>query len=207
MSLRLTRRTVALGLLAAMAAGPARADDAGPSGPIKALNDALLRAMKAGSQAPFAGRVAMVQPAIEAAFDLPQILRSSVGPHWAALTAAQQADLSGTFVRYTVDSYVANFDGFSGERFDILPELRDVGADRVVQTRIVPPQGDAARIDYQMRQTPAGWKAVDVLLDGSISRVAIQRSDFRALLAKGDPAPLLASLRKKIAGLESGGKP
>ncbi len=207
MSLRLTRRTAALSLLAALAAGPALGDDAGPSGPIKALNDALLRAMRAGGKAPFANRVAMVQPAIEAAFDLQQILRSSVGPHWAALTAAQQADLSGTFVRYTVDSYVANFDGFSGERFDILPELRDVGADRVVQTRIVPPQGDAARIDYQMRPTPAGWKAVDVLLDGSISRVAIQRSDFRALLAKGDPAPLLASLRKKIAGLESGGKP
>ena len=34
-----------------------------------------------------------------------------------------------------------------------------------------------------MRQVNAdAWKAVDVLLDGTISRVAVQRSDFRSLL-------------------------
>ena len=37
-------------------------------------------------------------------------------------------------------------------------------------------------LDYVMRQGEKGRRAVDVLLDGSISRVAVQRSDFRSLL-------------------------
>ncbi len=46
-----------------------------------------------------------------------------------------------------------------------------------------------------------------MLLDGSISRVAVQRSDFRTLLTGGDADALIASLRTKIADLsESGSK-
>jgi phospholipid transport system substrate-binding protein len=187
--------------------GTAKAQMGGPSMPIRRLNEALLQAMHAGTAMPFAERARLIAPAVEHAFDLAQILRSSVGPRWSAMPAPQQADLLDVFTHYTVASYVANFDNFAGERFDILPDLRQVGSDQVVQTRIVPATGDATRIDYQMRDTGAGWRVVDVLLEGSISRVAVQRSDFRSLLATGDPGPLIASLRSKIAGLESGGKP
>ena len=45
---------------------------------------------------------------------------------------------------------------------------------------------------------------MDVLLDGSISRVAVQRSDFRKILANGDTDALIASLRRKIADLSDG---
>jgi len=38
-----------------------------------------------------------------------------------------------------------------------------------------------------------------VLLNGTISQVAVQRSDFRALLATGGPEALTASLREKVA--------
>jgi phospholipid transport system substrate-binding protein len=58
-----------------------------------------------------------------------------------------------------------------------------------------------------MRSTDAGWKAIDVLLDGSISRVAVQRSDFRSLLAGGDPGRLIASLRAKTASLQASEQP
>jgi phospholipid transport system substrate-binding protein len=54
-----------------------------------------------------------------------------------------------------------------------------------------------------MRQTGSGWKAVDVLAEGSISRVATQRSDFRALVMRGGSDALLASLQKKATDLES----
>jgi phospholipid transport system substrate-binding protein len=72
-----------------------------------------------------------------------------------------------------------------------------VGADRVVETEIVPVKGDAIRIDYVMRHGPQGWQAVDVLEEKSISQVAVQRSDFRALMAQGAGA-LIASLTAKV---------
>ncbi len=57
-----------------------------------------------------------------------------------------------------------------------------------------------------MRRYGSAWKAVDVLLDGSISRVAVQRSDFRALVGSGDAGKLIATLRTKTEALEAGRK-
>ncbi len=55
-----------------------------------------------------------------------------------------------------------------------------------------------------MRPENGSWKAVDVLADGSISRVAVQRSDFRQLLADGTGQDLVASLTAKVASLSDG---
>jgi phospholipid transport system substrate-binding protein len=70
---------------------------------------------------------------------------------------------------------------------------------------MVPTRGDRVRIDYVMRQESDGWRVVDVLLDGTISRVAVQRSDFRALLNQGGAAALIVSLQSKVADLAGGG--
>ena len=177
-----------------------------PAEPIRALNEALLGLMQAGPARAFAQRMEALTPVVQHAFDLSQILRSSVGLRWNGMAEAQRQELLEIFTRFTVASYVANFDSFSGERFEIDAQTRPVGQDQVVQTRIVPASGAPTRIDYVMRANGGVWKAVDVLLDGSISRVAVQRSDFRSLLAAGDPAPLIASLRDKVAGFAAGSK-
>jgi phospholipid transport system substrate-binding protein len=78
-----------------------------------------------------------------------------------------------------------------------------VGADKVVETEIVPKTGDPTRIDYVMRQYPAGWQAVDVLEEGTISQVAVQRSDFRSLL-EGGAGKLIDSLKAKVVKLSGG---
>ena len=82
--------------------------------------------------------------------------------------------------------------------------MRASGADQIAQSLLITPKGERIRIDYVMRAGAAGWRVVDVLLDGSISRVAVQRSDFRALLGSGDPAPLIDNLRRKVAELSGG---
>jgi phospholipid transport system substrate-binding protein len=202
----MTGRRAFLAAFGVIVGDPAWAQATDPAAPIHALDDALLNIMHAGTKTPFGERARLVAPAIEAAFDLPLILKISVGARWADLPLPQQLDLTEIFRRYTIASYVANFNGFSGEKFDILPQTRAVGDDQVVATKIVPTAGDPTRIDYVMRRSPGGWKAVDVLLDGSISRVAVQRSDFRALVGSGDASKLIASLRTKTEALEAGRK-
>jgi phospholipid transport system substrate-binding protein len=204
----IARRALLAGLtgLAALAV-PAAARAAAlpaPAEPIVRLNAALLAAMHAGATTPFAARAATLRPVVEQVFDLPTILRNSVGPRWPDFAPASQAELLDAFTAFTVASWTANFDTFNGERFEVLPALREVGADEVVESRIIPASGDPTRLDYVMRSGTGGWRAVDVLVDGSISRVAIQRSDFRSLLASGDPAPLLAMLRRKASAMATG---
>ena len=192
-----------LALLAGFALGPADAVEAPAAQPIAALNAGLLAAMHAGPATPYDQRYAALAPIVERSFDLDTILQTSVGQKWQSFTPEQQAQLKAEFLKFTVASYLANFSSFSGETFSVSPDIRATGAEQVVETQITPASGDPSRIDYVMRQEDSGWRAVDVLLDGSISRVAVQRSDFRHLVDRG-PDPLIQSLQKKTAVLAAG---
>ena len=173
--------------------------------PIHQLVDGLLSVMKAGSSTPFAQRYATLAPIIESTFDLSAILRESVGSTWASLPADQQAMLEDAFRKYTVSSYVNSFDTYRGQQFVVSPDTRPApNGERVVQTEIIPKSGDKHELDYVMRQTGGSWRAVDVLADGAVSRVAVQRSDFRRLLTRGGAQALAESLRTKSADLSEG---
>ena len=144
---------------------------------------------------------------IDSVFDLPDILKGAVGPRWAALTPDEQTALLDAFRRFTVSTYVGSFNNFGGERFDILPDQRGVGDSVVVATQIVPKSGKPARLDYVLHSTTgqgaAAWKITDILLDGSFSQVAVQRSEFRSSLAAGGAAQLISTLDSKSASLSN----
>ncbi|HUA77206.1 MAG TPA: ABC transporter substrate-binding protein, partial [Acetobacteraceae bacterium] len=172
------------------------------SAPVAALDAGLLAVMKAGSSAtPFPRRYAMLEPVISQSFNLPHILQFAVGFDWPSLNASQRQDLLAVFREYTVASYVSNFTSYDGQQFHILPGLRAVGAEQVISTQIVPRSGAPHRIDYVLQQNGASWQIVDVLLDGTISQVAVQRSDFGSLLSSGGAPSLIAGLKKKVMSL------
>lgn len=178
------------------------ADDSAVLAPIQQLYNALLAVMRAGQDVPFTQRYQQLAPAVENTFDLPRILQVSVGPFWASLPDDQKAMLLAAFRRYTVASYVNSFDSYDGQRFEVSPQVRSLpNGEQLVDSHIVPRNGDTHVLDYVMRQGPQGWRAVDVLLDGTISRVAVQRSDFRSLLASGGAPALARSLQNKTANL------
>lgn len=190
------------GVILASLVAPAAASEV--TAPIERLYAGLLGIMKQGRSTPFAQRYDAIAPVIDAVFDLPGILQVSVGLRWAGLPPAEQAALLDAYRRYTVSTYVANFDNFTGQRFEVLPAPRTVGRDEVVQSRIISATGAPRELDYAMRSVGGAWRIVDVLFDGSISRLAVQRSDFRALMAgSGGGAALLASLQQKTADLRA----
>jgi len=171
---------------------------------IERFDAALLSTMKAGGTG-FNQRFQALAPAVDQAFDLPAVLALSVGPSWATLPPDQQSRLLGAFRSYTVASYVASFDSYNGQKFSVSPDTTSLNANEVVvHSRIIPMSGDATELDYVVKQTSTGAKIVDVLAAGSISRVAVQRSDFRHLLSRGGGDALLASLQRKTADLSGG---
>jgi phospholipid transport system substrate-binding protein len=193
-------------LVAATSWHTARADTgADATAPIQRLDAALLAAMQAGPGTSFSQRYKSLEPVIEQTFDLDAVLAASIGLTWAAMPSDQKAQLRAAFVRYTVASYAANFDNYTGQRFQLAPAVRNVGnGDVIVSTELIAADGTSHKLDYVMRNTASGWKAVDVLADGSISRVAVQRSDFRELLNSGGTPALTAGLQRKVASLSGG---
>ena len=173
--------------------------------PVEQLHAGLMAIMQAGKTAPFRQRYDMIAPVIGRTFDLEVILRQVIGPRLAALPPDQRAAVGDAFARYTIASYVANFDTYSGQRFEVAPVVRAAGSDRVVETQIAAASGQGYVLGYVMRQeSGGGWKVVDVLVDGAISRVAAQRSEMRSMLADSGGAGLLVGLRQKTADLSGG---
>lgn len=204
MSIGISRRWLLGGAgFAAMVALPAAAQVPEVE-PISALNAGLLQVMKEGKPVPFARRYAELLPIVRATFDLARMDQLAIGFYWDTLPAAQRQRLASLFEAYTVASYVSNFDSYSGEAFVISPQTRAVGAERVVKTTIVHTDGDRDRIDYVMALVGGQWKVEDVLLDGTISQLAVQRSEFFDLVAPGDASQLIGKLASKISDLSGG---
>jgi phospholipid transport system substrate-binding protein len=206
----LSRRVVlSMGVVAtALTRAPVEAAraDVGPrlDQPINDLHAALEAAMRTGRAKSFAARFDALAPIIERVFDLGTVLRVSIGMRWSSFDQATQERLTAAFRRFTVATYVASFSKYDGEKFAVIPGTRLSGTDRIVRTEIVSDGAGAVRLDYVMRESGLAWRAVDVLIDGSISRVAVQRSDFRAILANGNAEALIRSLHRKVSDLSEG---
>ena len=194
------RSTLSGALAAALLVPPALAQGADPArASVQALDDGLLAIMKAGKAAGVAGRSSRIAPVVDRAFDLPLMTRLSVGSAWTTLSAADQSALVAAFRRLTVAQYARNFDGYSGERFAILPQVEARGGDRLVRTTLTPAKGAPVAIAYRLRQGASGWRIIDVFYKNAISQLATRRSDFASVLASGGAKALVAHLDRLAA--------
>jgi phospholipid transport system substrate-binding protein len=171
--------------------------------PVQALDNALIATMKAGSAGQsFEARAAALAPVVESSYNLAVVEKNSVGFLWSTIPANQQQALSVEFEKFTIASYVSEFSKYNGEKIELLPSEKSVSDDKIVETQIVPADGSApTRLDYVVANGPNGWQITDVLLNGTISQVAIHSSDFSSLVTSGDATHLIAALKKKTAAL------
>ena len=181
-----------VGLLATPSARAAAAADPAAAR-IEAFDGALLDTMKGGRGLGAKGRYRKLAPVVESTFDLPLMTRFAVGPAWTTMSDADHQALVKAFARLSAASYAHNFDQFGGERFDVDAKVETRGADKIVQSHLIAPHGAPVALTYRMRQTPEGWKIVDVYY-GAISQLTTRRSDFAAPLASGGAKGLLAHL-------------
>jgi phospholipid transport system substrate-binding protein len=192
------RATAALLVALALPAGVEAADIDPAVAPIRAFYDALLAAMKQADQLGVRGRYDKLAPVIRSTFDLPAMTRIAVGPEWTAIPPEQQAALTDSFSRMTIATYANRFDGWSGQSFEVDPEVLPRNNGRVVRTKLNRPKEEPVTLNYLMRASGDTWKIVDIYLSGTISELATQRSEFGAILKSGGPAALIDSLRLQI---------
>ena len=192
------RATAALLVALTLPADVAAVDVDPAVAPIRAFYDALLAVMKQADQLGVRGRYDKLAPVIRSTFDLPAMTRIAVGPEWTTIPPEQQAALTDHFSRMTIATYANRFDGWSGQSFEVDPEVLPRNNGRIVRTKLNRPKEEPVTLNYLMRGTGDSWKIVDIYLSGTISELATQRSEFGAILKSGGPAALIESLRQQI---------
>ena len=133
-------------------------------------------------------------------FDVETSARAVLGLHWRTATPEQRKRFVDAFYHSLLSNYGAALVDFTSDKLKIYPTNVDANADRAtVRTDIKRDSGDRISVNYQMRKTPTGWKAIDVVIDG-ISYVKSYHDDFGAQIDQ-------QGLDAVISRLEKGEKP
>ena len=176
---------------------PASVLAAGPEDSVNAFHETLISTMKDGRTLSESGRYARIEPVVHRLFDLPLMSRLAIGASWTTLSPAQQQVAIAAFGAYIAATYADRFDSFSGQRMEVVAQ-QPSSSGMIVRTRIIKSNGEPVSVDYAMRQNDGAWQISDVYLDGTISQLATQRSEFGAILRREGFEGLIATLQRKV---------
>ena len=198
-----------LAILALLAAAPGGADapdganapGAKPQIVVETLHSELLGVMKEAADLGYQGRFDRLSPVLGELFDIPFMAEKSVGRHWRKANEDDRERLLDTFGRFTVANYAGRFNGYSGQQFETLGAEPSIHGTVVVQTQLVETDGDIVQLNYRLRPVNGNWKIIDVYLNGTVSELALRRSEYSSLIRREGFGALLTALDEKITTL------
>ncbi len=198
----LATRLIAIFLLiCAAGASAGRAAEPTPSAVVERLNAVLIEVMRGAEALGFQGRYQRLEPVLSQSFDFPFMARVSAGGRWRAWDEATRGRFVEAFGKVSIATYAARFDGYGGERFEILGEAPGRRKTVLVRNHLVRTGGDTVAIDYLLKATEGHWRVIDVYLDGKYSELAVKRSEYGAVIKNHGIAALIQSLDEKAADL------
>jgi phospholipid transport system substrate-binding protein len=169
---------------------------------VKKMNYSLLESMKRSEEIGFRGRYNLLSPVIKDVFALTFMGQVSMGSYWKGLSPEQRKQFLETYTDWTICSYAKNFDGYSGEKFEIRDEEEDKGDRVVVISNLVRPHEDNVDFYYTLRRFQDKWRIVDIRIEG-VSQLALTRGQFVSVMKKKGFDGLIAALKEKITALRS----
>lgn len=185
---------------AAAATAPVVSDDAAGR-VVERLHEALLGVMRDATSLGYEGRYQRLSPVIHDLFDLPFMAEKSVGRHWKAASEQNQQALVETFSRFTVANFAGRFDGFSGQSFRTLGVEPSTHGTVLVRTHLDEPDDEGVALDYRLRPVDGSFRIVDIYLNGTVSELALRRSEYSTLIQREGFQALLVRLDEKIHDL------
>jgi phospholipid transport system substrate-binding protein len=191
-------RGLLTGLILAFPSAVGAAELEGARTPIDQLYTVLVDCLKNADALGLEGRRVKIAPAVAAGYDLPFMAEKILGRHWRELPESDHARWTDAFGRLTVATYAERMTGFTGQSFEVLKVEPSQRGTAVVYTQVVTPKEKPIAINYRMRENGDGWRIIDVYLNGTVSELALRRSEYAAVLQRDGFQKLVASIDEKI---------
>jgi len=172
-----------------------------PEHVVSTFNATLLHVMKNAKELGYQGRYDALAAVMNNGFDFAGMTRVAVGPTWSTLSPIQQSALIDAFQRFSIATYATQFDDYSGEQMHTDGPSQPTANGVLVSTTLAPPNGDAVKFGYLVHKVDGAWRIIDIYLDGTISQLAVRRSEFRSVLARSGPEGLVQLLDEKAKKL------
>lgn len=190
-------RPIAIAATFAIAAPAAYAQAADPAAMMERYNDGVVAIMQA--KLPIEGRVSRFEKLVAEYYDMPAIASLVVGPKWTLATAAERKAVTEALTHHSAVSLARNFVSFNGETFTVDPAVASRGTSSIVKVTIAG-KGSSNLLQYRLRQTPAGWRIVDVTSEG-VSQLTLQRAELASTIASEGMMGMAKKLAQRDAAL------
>jgi phospholipid transport system substrate-binding protein len=169
-----------------------------PTQVVEKLHASLLTVMKEAEKLGYQGRYDRLNPVITATFDFPFIARIVVGRYWDDFSDEEKAKFVETFTRLSIATYAGRFDGYSGERFEVVSSKATRQGRIVVRSVLIKPEGDEIKLDYILHKNENQWNIINVVANG-VSDLSLKRTDYTTFLKKKGFGSFIDKLNEKIS--------
>ncbi|MEJ2389275.1 MAG: ABC transporter substrate-binding protein [Chromatiaceae bacterium] len=174
----------------------------GPQQVVDHLHATVIRAMKGGHAMGYEGRYKLLAPVILESYDIPYIAQLTLGSYWSTLSEAQRDQFIQVLQQYSIANYAAEFDSYNGGSFQTQSQQSaQPGIDSVSST-FTSGSGKQHQFNYLLRQTPKGWRIINVIVDG-VSDLSLKRSQYAYVMKTDGFDALIRKLEESIAKLSS----
>lgn len=181
-----------------LAGGPASASP-GPRAALENTVNQVLQELKKPELKNPATRDAVLQNVeriIVGLFSFEELSMRTVGPSWRNCTTDQKKRFMDAFEDLLRERYLAALLGYNGESVDYLKETPVGNAgDKVQIDTQVNMKDKPVPMSYRMLKKN-GWVVYDIIIEG-VSLVQNYRSQFQAVLQRGDTEELITLVRQK----------
>jgi phospholipid transport system substrate-binding protein len=132
-------------------------------------------------------------------FDTTYAAQAVLAKHWRTATPEQRKRFIEAFYQSMLQNYGEALIDFTPDRLEVLPyqgKADDKSA--TVRTNVRRDNGSKVPVNYSLRQTPEGWKAYDVQIEG-VSYVKSFRTDFGSEIDQKGLDAVIQRLESQIA--------
>jgi phospholipid transport system substrate-binding protein len=128
-------------------------------------------------------------------FDFTLMSRLVLARNWDKFSPKQQTDFVDAFKKHLSATYRDTLNTFRDETISITGSRAETNGDVTVMT-LVKGSADTTKVDYRMRKSDAGWRGIDVIIEG-VSLVQNFRSQAQEIVSAEGPDGLIQKLRAK----------
>jgi phospholipid transport system substrate-binding protein len=188
---------------ALLPAGSALAEGDGrtPSNVVEAFHGILIETMKESDTLGYEQRREKIRPSFDETFDMDFMAEKSSGRAWRDFTDDQKRQWIGAFSAHTLANYAGRFKGFNGQSFETHGEEEAPSDTILVKTTLRDPGGEDVQLNYRLRETPAGWRVVDIYMHGTVSELALRRAEYSTALGRDGIDATIAKLTQQTEDL------
>lgn len=165
--------------------------------PVAEFYVALDASMKAGDALSPEARRDQLAPVVSKTFDLPLMAAKVLGRHWRSLPAPEQKRWISAFSSLTVKTYAEQFDENTGLVFEIGAVQAAPSGTALVRTKLKRASDAPVAIDYRLHPDGANWRVMDIYLNGTVSELALRRSEYSSVVQRDGFEKLVTTLQAR----------